>query len=90
MHFSVGEFPQERNRVSVFFRIFLLIPHFIVLFFVGIAWFITAVIGWFAILFTGAYPEGLYNFAIGYLRWSLRVEAYGFLMRDEYPPFSLE
>ena len=90
VQFTAGDFPEERSRLSVFFRLFLLIPHFIVLFFVGIAWFITAIIGWFAILFTGSYPQGLYNFAVGYLRWSLRVEAYGFLMRDEYPPFSLE
>lgn len=60
------------------------------LFFIGIAWFITAVIGWFAILFTGAYPEGLYRFAIGYLRWSLRVESYFLLLHDRFPPFSLE
>ncbi len=88
--FGVGEFRETRDRWSVGLRIFYLIPHLIVLFFIGIAWFITAVIGWFAILFTGAYPEGLYRFAIGYLRWSLRVEAYALLMHDEYPPFSLD
>jgi hypothetical protein len=85
-----GEYLEVRNRVSVFFRIFLLIPHLIVLFFVGIAWAITALIGWFAVLFTGSYPEGLYRFAIGYMRWSLRVEAYALLMNDKFPPFSLE
>ncbi len=90
VRFSVGEFPENRNRLTVFFRLFLLIPHFIVLFFVGIAWSITAIIAWFAILFTGSYPESLYNFAVGYLRWSIRVEAYGYLMQDEYPPFSLD
>lgn len=88
--FSPGDFPETRNRVSVGFRLFLLIPHAIVLFFLGIAWAITAFIGWLAILFTGAYPEGLYRFAIGYLRWSLRVEAYALLLNDEFPPFSLE
>jgi hypothetical protein len=66
------------------------IPHIIVRFFVGIAWFITTVFAWFAILFTGSYPEGLYGFSVGYLRWSLRVESYLLLMGDEYPPFSLE
>ena len=85
------EYPEEpRNLWSVGLRIFYAIPHLIVLFFLGIAWFITAVIAWFAILFTGAYPEGLYRFAVGYLRWSVRVETYLYLMRDEYPPFSLE
>ncbi len=88
--FAPGEYLDVRDRVSVGFRIFLLIPHFIVLFFIGIAWGITAIIGWFAILFTGGYPEGLYKFAIGYLRWSLRVEAFGLLMNDKFPPFSLE
>jgi hypothetical protein len=87
---SFGEFPERRRRLSVAFRIILVIPHVIVLFFVGIAWAITAIIGWFAILITGSYPQGLYGFATGYLRWSLRVEAYCVLMRDEYPPFSLE
>ncbi|HEX5370984.1 MAG TPA: DUF4389 domain-containing protein, partial [Dehalococcoidia bacterium] len=54
IHIDFGEFPVERNRVTVGFRIFLIIPQAIVLFFVGIAWVVTAVIGWFAILFTGA------------------------------------
>jgi hypothetical protein len=88
--FGPGGFPAERNRWSVGLRLFYLIPHIIVLFFIGIAWVITAIIGWFAILFTGAYPEGLYRFAIGYLRWSLRVEAYALLMHDEFPPFNLD
>jgi len=88
--FTAGEGPATRDKLSVALRIIYLIPHAVVLFFVGIAWFITAIIGWFAILFTGAYPEGLYRFAVGYLRWSLRVEAYGLLLYDEYPPFSLE
>ncbi len=88
--FAVGDFPETRNRWSVGLRLFYLIPQVIVLFFVSIAWLVTVVIAWFAILFSGAYPEGLYRFAVGYLRWSLRVEAYGLLMLDEYPPFSLE
>ncbi|MGE5668630.1 MAG: DUF4389 domain-containing protein [Betaproteobacteria bacterium] len=79
-----------RNKWTVGLRIFYVIPHAIVLFFLGIAWFVTAVVAWFAILFTGSYPEGLYHFAVGYLRWSLRVESYLLLLRDEYPPFSFE
>lgn len=78
-----------RNLWSVGLRLIYAIPHAIVLFFLGIAWFITAVIAWFAILFTGSYPEGLYNFAVGYLRWTVRFDTYVFLMRDEYPSFSL-
>jgi len=88
--FGLGDFPQERNRWNVGLRLFYLIPHLLILFFLGIAWFITAVIGWLVILFTGSYPEGLYRFAVGYLRWSLRVEAYGLLMHDEYPPFAFD
>jgi len=78
-----------RNRLTVGFRLLLAIPHFIVLIFVGLAWTITAIVAWFAILFTGAYPEGLYNFALGALTWVLRVQAYVLLLVDEYPPFSL-
>ena len=88
--FGVDAFPQTRNRWSVGLRLIYAIPQFIVLFFLGIAWLVTVIIGWLAILFTGRYPEGLYTFGVGYMRWSLRVEAYVLLMRDEYPPFSLD
>ena len=88
--FNAGDFPETRDRWSVGLRLIYAIPHLIVLFFLSIAWFVTAIIGWFAVLFTGAYPDGLYQFAIGYLRWSLRVESYMLLMQDRYPPFSLE
>jgi hypothetical protein len=88
--FSVAGFPETRNRWSVGLRLIYAIPQLIVLFFLGIAWLVTVVIAWFAILFTGRYPEGLYTFGVGYMRWSFRVEAYLLLMRDEYPPFSLD
>ena len=88
--FSAGEFPETRDRLQVGLRLILAIPQFIVLFFISIAWVVTAIIGWFAILFTGAYPEGLYRFAVGYLRWSLRLESYVLLMHDKYPPFSFD
>jgi hypothetical protein len=88
--FSVIAFPENRDRLSVGLRLIYAIPQLIVLFFLGIAWLVTVIISWFAILFTGGYPEGLYNFGVGYQRWSLRVEAYVLLMRDEYPPFSFD
>jgi hypothetical protein len=78
-----------RERLTVFFRLILAIPHFIVLFFIFIAWCFTTILAWFVILFTGSYPAGMYNFAVGSLRWVVRVEAYLLLLVDEYPPFSL-
>jgi hypothetical protein len=79
-----------RDRVSVGFRLILAIPHFIVLFFVMIAWCVTTIVAWFVILFTGEYPAGLYQFGVGSLRWLIRVQAYMLLLVDDYPPFSLE
>jgi hypothetical protein len=84
------DYPERSNRWSVAFRLILIIPQAIVLLFVLLAWVVTVVIAWFAILFTGRYPEGLYRFGVGVQRWTLRVQAYLFLMRDEYPPFSLD
>ena len=78
-----------RDRVAVGLRILLAIPHIIVLFFVLLAWGFTTIAAWFVILFTGNYPQGLYEFGVGALRWRLRVETYMLLMVDEYPPFSL-
>ncbi len=69
---------------------FLAIPHYIVLYLLGIAAQVCVIIAWFAILFTGRYPRGLFNFVVGVMRWSLRVEVYAFLLTtDRYPPFSL-
>jgi len=79
-----------RDRLTVAFRILLAIPQFIALFFVVLAWCFTTMIAWFVILFTGAYPQGLYEFGVGALRWLLRVQAYLLLLVDDYPPFSLE
>jgi hypothetical protein len=70
---------------------FLAIPHMFVLFFLAIAAIFSVIIAWFAILFTGNYPRGLFNFVLGVGRWALRVYAYAFLLvTDRYPPFSLK
>jgi len=70
---------------------FLAIPHYIVLFFLSIAAVVCVIIAWFAILFTGRYPRGLFDFIVGFYRWTLRVSAYAFLLTtDIYPPFSLD
>jgi hypothetical protein len=68
----------------------LAIPHYIVLAFLAIGAFFAVVIAWFAILVTGHYPRGLFDFVVGVGRWGLRVNAYAFLLvTDRYPPFSL-
>jgi uncharacterized protein DUF4389 len=68
----------------------LAIPHYVVLFFVGIAATVCVIVAWFVILFTGRYPRALFDFVVGTMRWWLRVAAYAFLLTtDRYPPFSL-
>ena len=63
------------------------IPHFIILFFLSIGAIFAVVVAWFAILFTGRYPRGLFDFVLGVMRWWNRVIAYAFvLVTDEYPP----
>jgi uncharacterized protein DUF4389 len=86
---EVADPVSPRDRVAVGLRILLAIPHMIVLFFVLLASCFTTIAAWFIILFTGNYPQGLYEFGVGALRWRLRVETYMLLMVDEYPPFSL-
>jgi hypothetical protein len=68
----------------------LAVPHYIVLFFLWIGAAVCIVIAWFAILFTGRYPRGLFDYVVGVNRWTLRVDAYAILLiTDQYPPFSL-
>ena len=81
--------PGRQRRVTVLFRLLLVIPHYIVLYALGIAVGIVAVICWFAALFTGRLPAGLADFLVGWLRWSTRVFAYVGLLTDQYPPFTL-
>lgn len=87
---DVPDAPLPRNRLTIAFRLILAIPHFVVLIFVLFGFGIVTIIAWFAIVFTGAYPASFYPFAVGAMRWRLRVEAYMLLMTDEYPPFSLD
>jgi hypothetical protein len=69
---------------------FLAIPHYFLLFFLWIGVVVSVIIAWFAILFTGRYPRGLFDYVVGVNRWTWRVQAYAFiLVTDQYPPFSL-
>jgi Domain of unknown function (DUF4389) len=81
---------ENRNRLTAFFRIILVIPQFIVLALLGIGGFVATVISFFAVLFTGKWPEGLRDFVVKVMRWSLRVQAYFLLLTDVYPPFELD
>jgi len=79
---------RARSRLTVGFRLILIIPHMIVVGLLSVAWWVTTMVSWFAILITGRYPQGLYEFGVGVLRWFIRVEAYLLLLIDQYPPFS--
>lgn len=96
--FGAGDYPADlevskpaepRDRLTVFFRLFLAIPHFLIVGVLGLAWSFTTAVAWAMILFTGRYPKILYGFALGVFAWGVRVEAYVLLLRDEYPPFTL-
>ncbi len=83
------DYPEELSRWLPLIKWLLAIPHIIVLLFLFIAVDFAYIIAWLAILFTGRFPRGLFDFIVGVVRWSLRVSAYTSLLRDEYPPFSL-
>jgi hypothetical protein len=82
-------YPPELNRWLPLVKWLLAVPHYIVLYILGIASFFVLVFAWFAVLFTGRFPEGAFDFLVGTYRWSYRVAAYVFLMTDVYPPFAL-
>ncbi len=92
VHLSIA-YPDARlelHRWLPLVKWLLAIPHYIVLFFLGLAVLVCVIVAWFAILFTGLYPRGLFDFVVGVLRWSLRVTAYAFILStDSYPPFRL-
>ena len=80
---------EQRNRVTVGFRLILVIPQLIVLALLAFAVWVVLLIAFFAVLFTGRWPDGLRHFTLGAMRWWLRVDAYFLLLTDEYPPFAL-
>jgi hypothetical protein len=79
--------PLQRNRLTVFFRALMVIPLAIWACIYGLAFLVVVVLAWFAIVFTGRWPAGLYEFAAGFTRYSGRVLAYCYLITDTYPPF---
>jgi hypothetical protein len=90
LDFPYPDAKQGLNRWLPLVKWLLAIPHYIVLFFLWLAAIVCVIIAWFAILFTGRYPRGLFDFVLGVLRWGNRVIGYAFvLVTDEYPPFRL-
>jgi hypothetical protein len=78
---------EGRNRLTAFFRYIVAIPWLIVASIYGFVAQIAAVVAWFAIVFTGKYPQGIYDFNAGYLRMISRVNGFEYLLTDEWPPF---
>jgi hypothetical protein len=90
LDFPYPDAENELERGLPLVKWLLAIPHYFVLFFLFIGVFFAVILSWFAILFTGRYPRGLFGFVEGVLRWSNRVTAYAFtLITDRYPPFRL-
>jgi hypothetical protein len=90
LEFPYPDAKQGLNRWLPLVKWLLAIPHYIVLIFLSIAAILCVIFAWFAILFTGRYPRGLFEFVVGVGRWGNRVTAYAFvLVTDQYPPFRL-
>ena len=86
----VIEYPETSSRLTGFFRWLLVIPHWIITYFLGAVRNILVLIALVITLFTGRYHEGIFNIIMGLNRWVYRVNAYGWLLVDAYPPFSFD
>ena len=83
-----SEYVEQRSRLTTFFRLFMVIPHAIVWYVWAIAALFVVIAAWFAVVFTGRYPQGLYDFTASFARYQTRWLGYAHLLTDEYPPFS--
>jgi hypothetical protein len=83
-----SDYVEDRSRLTTFFRLLLVIPHGILLWLWSMAAGVAAVLAWFALVVTGRYPEGLYDFVAGFARYLAAVSGYVGLLTDRYPPFS--
>ena len=91
LEFPYPDAKQGLNRWLPLVKWLLAIPHYVVLVFLGLAAIVCVILAWFAILVTGRYPRGLFDFVVGVMRWANRVVGYAFvLVTDEYPPFRLD
>jgi len=90
LEYQYPDVPRDLNRWLPLVKWLLALPHFIALFFLGIAAVVAVIIAWFSILFTGRYPRGIFDFVEGVMRWQDRVIGYAILLvTDQYPPFRL-
>jgi hypothetical protein len=90
LDYAYPDVPRDLNRWLPLVKWFLAIPHYVVLAFLYLGAIVVVVISWFAILFTGRYPRGLFGYVEGVIRWQVRVAGYAFLLvTDRYPPFRL-
>ncbi|HEU4542774.1 MAG TPA: DUF4389 domain-containing protein [Jiangellaceae bacterium] len=90
LDYAYPDVPRDLNRWLPLVKWFLAIPHYVVLAFLYIGAIVVVVIAWFAIVFTGRYPRGMFEYLEGVIRWQVRVAGYAFvLVTDQYPPFRL-
>lgn len=90
------DYPQKSSRILaligipfLILKLIILLPHIVILYFLGIFSFIVAWFSYWVVLFTGKYPQGLFNFVVGVIRWQTRMNSWLFSLTDKYPPFSL-
>lgn len=83
------DYPNQLSRLLIFVKWLLAFPLYIEAIVLGLGAYVVLVVSFFAVLFTGRYPEGLFNYMVGFERWRARVSAYLLLQTDRYPPFAL-